>query len=216
MKPDETATTLDDLEKSIRRCRICVDTPDQGRALSHEPRPVLQVSATARICIASQAPGIRAHESGVPFSDPSGVRLRQWMAIDEMTFYDRQRIAILPMGFCFPGQDAQGSDLPPRRECARAWRLSLLSRLPELRLLLLVGGYAQRWHLQRMDVARELSELNVNDTVAHWREIHEAQSPWRAIVLPHPSWRNSGWIKRNAWFEAELLPMLRQQVNSLL
>lgn len=213
----QSTTPLDVLADEVRKCRICLEHPDKGHALNHEPRPVFQLSASARICIAGQAPGIRAHESGIPFSDPSGVRLRQWLDIDENTFYDARRIAILPMGFCFPGLDAHGGDLPPRPECARTWRDRLMAQMPDLRLLLLVGGHAQRWHLQRLHAPRELARLGVNDTVAHWRSIYDnpALTP-RSIPLPHPSWRNSGWLNRNPWFESELLPELRQAVQSLL
>lgn len=215
--PSQDIEPLDALVRQVRNCRVCVEHPDKGRVLNHEPRPVFQLSASARICIASQAPGIRAHESGIPFSDPSGVRLRQWLDIDEHTFYDARRIAILPMGFCFPGFDAQGGDLPPRPECARTWQVRLMEHLPNLQLLLLVGGHAQRWHLQRLQAPKELARLGVNDTVMHWRNLYEnpACSP-RCIPLPHPSWRNSGWLNRNPWFESELLPELRQAVRSLL
>ena len=219
MKPErETRTVIavDELAATVRACRICIDHPEKGRVLGHAPRPVFQVSSSARICIASQAPGIRAHESGIPFSDPSGVRLRQWLDIDESVFYDASRIAILPMGFCFPGFDAQGGDLPPRPECARAWQARLLAELPKLRLLLLVGSHAQRWYLPRLHAPQEFLRLSVNDTVRHWREIYASAITPRCIVLPHPSWRNSGWLKRNAWFEAQLLPELRQQVHALL
>ncbi|WP_353236354.1 uracil-DNA glycosylase family protein [Diaphorobacter ruginosibacter] len=212
----EGARRIDELAAAIRRCRICVEHPDKGRALGHEPRPVFQVARTARICIASQAPGIRAHESGIPFSDPSGVRLRQWLDIDERTFYDASRIAILPMGFCFPGFDAHGGDLPPRPECARTWQDSLLAGLPDLRLLLLVGSHAQRWHLRRRQAPGEFWRLGVNETVRRWREIEGSATAPRCIVLPHPSWRNSGWLKRNEWFEEQLLPELRRQVHALL
>lgn len=213
----QSTTPLDVLADEVRKCRICLEHPDKGRALNHEPRPVFQLSASACICIAGQAPGIRAHESGIPFSDPSGVRLRQWLDIDENTFYDARRIAILPMGFCFPGLDAHGGDLPPRPECARTWRDRLMAQMPDLRLLLLVGGHAQRWNLQRLHAPRELARLGVNDTVAHWCSIYDnpALTP-RSIPLPHPSWRNSGWLNRNPWFESELLPELRQAVRSLL
>jgi uracil-DNA glycosylase len=208
---------FDRLIATVRQCRICVEQPRAGRALGHAPRPILQASPTAHIGIAGQAPGVRAHESGVPFSDPSGVRLRQWMGIDEAAFYDARRVAILPMGFCFPGLDAHGSDLPPRSECAPAWREPLLQRLPDLRLLLLVGSYAQRWHLRRMaGLAPEYTALGVNDTVRNWRAIYEAQASPRVLALPHPSWRNSGWLKRNPWFEDEVLPTLRSQVAALL
>ena len=139
---------LDALVADIRACRHCRDHPD-GPPLPHEPRPVLRVSATARIGIFSQAPGTRVHASGTPFTDPSGVRLRAWMGVTDDEFYDASRIAIVPMGFCFPGLDAKGGDLPPRRECAPLWRARLLAALPAIELVLLVGQYAQRWHLGR-------------------------------------------------------------------
>ncbi|AFC86757.1 uracil-DNA glycosylase family protein [Frateuria aurantia] len=212
-----SGTALDLLADKARRCRLCVEHPDHGRPLDHAPRPVFQVSATARICIAGQAPGIRAHHSGIPFSDPSGQRLRQWMGIDEMAFYDASRMAILPMGFCFPGFDDHGSDKPPRPECARTWHASMLAAMPEVKLLLLVGGYAQRWHLRRLQAPKALTRPGVNDTVRHWRDIHDdADIRPTCIPLPHPSWRNSGWLKRNPWFEAELLPVLRITITDLL
>lgn len=214
---DTGSASLDELVAVARVCRICRDSPRHGPPLAHEPRPIVQLAATARICIAGQAPGVRAHERGVPFSDPSGVRLRQWMGIDEPRFYDNGKVAILPMGFCFPGLDAHGGDLPPRRECAPTWREPLLRRLPDLRLLLLVGSHAQRWHLRRMAaLAPEYKAMSVHDTVLNWRAIYEAQANPRVLVLPHPSWRNSGWLKRNPWFEAEVLPTLRAQVAALL
>ena len=135
------------LSRQLRACRICRDAPRYGDALGHDPRPVLQGSASARLCIASQAPGTRAHASGKPFSDPSGVRLRSWLGLDEAAFYDAAQVAIVPMGSCFPGHDAKGGDLPPRRECAEAWRVPLFSALPKLELILVIGQYAQAWHL---------------------------------------------------------------------
>lgn len=205
----EAATIdLDRLVKSIRACRICRDRP-KGRALPHEPRPVLIASPTAKICIASQAPGTRVHASGTPFTDPSGDRLRAWMEVDSDTFYDAKRIAIVPMGFCFPGLDAKGGDLPPRRECTPAWRADIFSAMPAIELLLAVGSYAHRWHLRKMAYA------TLTETVAHWREVMAASSDAEGpliIPLPHPSWRNNAWLARNPWFEAELLPVLRDEV----
>lgn len=213
----ERAGSLRSLVTEVRQCRICVEHPDKGRALGHEPRPIIQVGSSARICIVGQAPGIRAHKSGIPFSDPSGVRLRQWLDMDEKVFYDPKRIAILPMGFCFPGFDAHGGDLPPRPECARTWQMKLMNQLPNLQLLLLVGRYAQQWHLNRLQAPEELARLGVNDTVRHWREIYDnpAIQP-RCMVLPHPSWRNSGWLNRNPWFESELLVEVRREVHKLI
>ena len=207
---------LTQLIADLRQCRLCAEAPDRGRALPHAPRPVFQLSGTARICIAGQAPGTRAHNSGIPFSDPSGDRLRQWMGVDNATFYDASRIAIVPMGLCFPGLDAHGSDRPPRQECARHWRARIMAALPAVELLLLVGGYAQRWHLPKAHLPDTLLHLGVNDSVAHWQAIYTASRQPRILVLPHPSWRNNAWIRRNPWFDAELLPTLRQHVQSLL
>jgi len=200
---------LDQLVEEIRQCRICVDQP-RGRPLPHQPRPVVRASATARILIAGQAPGTRVHASGKPFTDPSGDRLRDWMGVGEAEFYDEARIAIVPMGFCFPGLDAKGGDLPPRRECAPAWRNALLDRMPAVDLVLAVGLYAQQFHLGKR-VRGSLTE-----TVADWRAILDETHAPRILPLPHPSWRNSGWIKRNPWFEAELLPVLKGLVAARL
>jgi len=198
------AEPLGRLIRQIGACRICRDQPS-GPILPHEPRPVLRVSATATICVAGQAPGTRVHASGMPFTDPSGDRLREWMGVDAGTFYDKRRIAIVPMGFCFPGQDERGADLPPRRECAPAWRARLLGRLPRISLVLAVGSYAQRWHLGG------LAGRSLTDTVAGWREIVASTDPV-VVPLPHPSWRNNAWLKKHPWFEAELLPFLRAEI----
>lgn len=191
---------MDDLTrllKEIRACRICE---------SHlEPRPVLHVTAGARLLVVGQAPGMRVHRSGVSFDDPSGNRLREWMRVDRETFYDESRVAIAAMAFCFPGYDAQGGDKPPRRECARTWRGRLLAARPEFDLVLLVGHYAQRWHLG------EAVKPTMSDTVRAWRDY----AP-RYIPLPHPSWRNTSWLKKNPWFETELLPVLRKRVRRVL
>ena len=200
---------LDAIVAEIRACRLCRDHP-AGAPLPHEPRPVLRVSATARIGVFSQAPGTRVHASGKPFTDPSGVRLRAWMGVTDDEFYDATRIAIVPMGFCFPGLDAKGGDLPPRRECAPLWRARLMAALPQLELILLVGQYAQRWHLG----AEARSSLT--DTVDRWREIAARPGAPVLVPLPHPSWRNNGRIKRNPWFEGELLPWLRDAVRESL
>ncbi|MCB8820005.1 uracil-DNA glycosylase family protein [Microvirga rosea] len=198
------------LAQRLRSCRICRDEPRFGGPLPHEPRPIVQGSRTARLCIASQAPGTRAHASGVPFSDRSGSRLRDWLDLDEAAFYDPARVAIVPMGSCFPGQDSKGGDLPPRRECAQAWRQPLLAALPQLELILLIGQYAQAWHLG--DDFRD----GLTSTVARWRDILAAPQHPRILPLPHPSWRNNGWLRKNPWFEAELLPVLRAQVRTML
>jgi uracil-DNA glycosylase len=200
---------LDRLLSEIRSCRICRDAP-QGRPLPHEPRPVLRVSTTATICVAGQAPGTRVHASGTPFTDPSGDRLRLWMGVDGETFYDRTRVAIVPMGFCFPGQDERGADLPPRRECAAAWHPHLFAALPGIELLLAVGAYAQTWHLG------PLARPTLTETVADWRTIMAVTSRPKIVPLPHPSWRNNAWITRNPWFETELLAALKDEVGAAL
>lgn len=203
------ATTLDALTRRIRACRLCIENPDDA-VLPHEPNPVFQVSRSARLAIFSQAPGMRAHLSGKPFSDPSGVRLRQWMGVSEDEFYDPAQVAIVPMGFCFPGYDKSGGDLPPRRECAPTWRAELLGHVPKLEVVLLVGSYSQRWHLG------DQAGATLTATVADWRAIIAASKRPLYIPLPHPSWRNNGWMKRNPWFEAELLPELKAQVDRVL
>jgi uracil-DNA glycosylase len=202
--------TIDALAERLRACRICRDSPRHGPALPHEPRPIFQVGPTARLCIASQAPGARAHASGKPFYDPSGVRLRAWLGLDEAAFYDARRVAIVPMGACFPGLDAHGGDRPPRRECAEVWRVPLLGALPRLELILVIGGYAQAWHLG------ESFRDGLTGTVKRWRGILAEPRRPRVLPLPHPSWRNNGWLRKNPWFEAELLPVLRERVQAIV
>lgn len=199
-----TGDDLAGLRSAIAACRICRDAPAGGeaRALPHEPRPVAILSSTAPVLIAGQAPGLRVHRSGLPFDDPSGERLRQWMGVDRAAFYDPDRFAIVPMGFCFPGYDADGHDLPPRRECAPHWRAKVIAAMPQIRLVLAIGLAAQTWHL----VSNR--ERTMTETVKAFRT-HLARG---VIPLPHPSWRNSGWLKRNPWFETDLLPVLREQV----
>jgi uracil-DNA glycosylase len=172
---------------------------------------VLRGSGTARLCIAGQAPGKRVHESGIPFDDPSGKRLRRWMGIGGDVFYDESRIAIIPMGFCFPGYDRRGGDLPPRRECAGRWRSDIFAALPRLELILLVGAHAQRWHLGRR------ARPSLTETVRHWRDYTSAHGKGNVacLPLPHPSWRNNSWLKANPWFEAELVPALRETVRHI-
>jgi len=197
------------LLRDIRACRICRDAPT-GIPLPHEPHPVLCPSVTARICICGQAPGTRVHQSGKPFTDPSGDRLRAWLQVSPEEFYDAGRIAIVPMGFCFPGHDAAGGDLPPRKECARTWHTRLFAAMPQLELVLLVGSYAQRWHLG----AR--AKGTMTGVVRDWRTLMRLQSRPRYVPLPHPSWRNNTWLAANPWFERELLPALRRQIRRLL
>ena len=200
---------LDALRVAIATCRICRDGPfDAARGpLPHEPRPVAVVSTKARILIAGQAPGLRVHESGLPFNDASGNRLRQWLGVNRDEFYDRDRFAIVPMGFCFPGYDPKGSDLPPRRECAPFWRERVMESMPQGELVLAIGQYAQAWHLG----ARR--KKGMTETVAAWRDYYFANQGPRILPLPHPSWRNTGWLRKNPWFEAEVLPVLRQDVD---
>ena len=202
------AQPLETLVAEIRACRTCAEAPD-GKPLPHEPRPVLRVSGTARLCVCGQAPGTRVHASGMPFADPSGARLRDWMGVTKDEFYDTARIAIAPMGFCFPGLDAHGGDLPPRKECAPLWRERLFAALPQFELVLAIGQYAQKWHLGRRR-AKTMTE-----TVRNWRAFAE-DSDQPCLPLPHPSWRNTGWLKKNPWFEAEVVPYLRGEVRRLL
>ena len=184
----------------IRACRHCADRFAATHS-AHAPNPVLRVSATARICIAGQAPGIRVHHSGKPFTDPSGVRLRSWMGVDEATFYDTARIAIIPMAFCFPGHTAKRADLPPPPDCARLWRKPLFEVLPQFRLILLVGKAAQDWHLG--------DRAGMAERVRRWTDTPLTESAIERVPLPHPSWRNNAWLKANPWFESETLLKLR-------
>ncbi len=201
------------LAEAIRCCRICVDRP-RAAPLPHDPRPIFQVAEDVRLVIASQAPGIRAHVGGVPFQDPSGVRLRQWMALDEARFYDPHRVAILPMGFCFPGHDAQKGDLPPRPECRPAWHDTVFAGLPAVETILAIGLHSIRYHAPRLGVPRPAGQ-GLGETVADWRRYFDRPAP-RMLPLPHPSWRNSAWLNRNPWFEADLLPVLRAEVQRLV
>jgi uracil-DNA glycosylase len=186
------------LVAEIRACRACA-------GLIPEPRPVVRLHPEARILVVGQAPGVRVHASGVPFTDASGDRLRQWMDVGEQVFYDARRVAIAPAGFCFPGLSSAGADLPPRPECAPLWRSRVEAALPRLRLTLLVGAAAQRIGL------RERSRPSMTETVRAFADHLPDRLP-----LPHPSWRNTGWIKANPWFDSELLPALRAAVAACL
>jgi uracil-DNA glycosylase len=190
------------LADEIRACRLCADRFAATKT-AHAPRPVAWFEPSATILIAGQAPGMRVHQSGIPFDDPSGDRLRDWLGVDRETFYDRTRIAIVPMAFCFPGYDAKGSDLPPPRICGQTWHDRVMSALPNIRLRLIVGGYAHRYHLG--------VRTGVTETVAQWRDAGQGTFP-----LPHPSWRNTAWLKKNPWFEADVLPALRAGVSEAL
>jgi uracil-DNA glycosylase len=207
-----TAARPPELERvlaAIRACRHCVEAP-HGYPLPHEPRPVLRASAAARLAVCSQAPGTKVHRSGTPFTDRSGDRLRDWMGVSPQEFYDESRVAIVPMGFCFPGQNARGSDLPPRKECARLWHARLFAALPRLELVLAVGTYAQSFHLG------EAAGKNLQETMRAWRSHLRRKLRPRVLPLPHPSWRNNAWLTNNPWFEADLLPVLRREVATLL
>ncbi len=191
--------SLDSLLADIRACRIC------EKDLGHDARPILRVTETARLCIAGQAPGLRVHKTGIPYNDASGERLRAWLGIGPELFYDEARIAIIPMGFCFPGYDETGADKPPRPECVRTWHQRLFAAAPKFKLVVVIGTYAQRYHLQGK------AQKSVTETVKAWRQYGP-----RIIPLPHPSWRNNGWLRKNPWFETELLPALRASVQDAL
>ena len=191
--------SLPDLVSEIRACRACAGE------LPHEPRPVVRVSPATRLLIAGQAPGRRVHESGLPFTDPSGDRLRQWMGVDYETFYADRRIGVAAQAFCVPGTTPKGGDFPPPTRCAELWRPRLLESLPRMELTLLVGGHAQAWALA------ERMKPTMTATVAAWREYLPDVLP-----LPHPSWRNTAWLRRNPWFEAEVVPYLRGRVRAML
>lgn len=196
-----TSQSLQTLTAEISACRICADR-FAATATAHGPRPVPWLSEQAPILVAGQAPGMRVHQSGKPFDDPSGDRLRAWMGIDREIFYDRRKVTVLPMAFCFPGYDARGSDLPPPPVCARTWRDAALAAMGQVRLTLLIGAHAQKWHLG----ARPVTER-----VRAWRDA----TP-HALPLPHPSWRNTGWLKKNPWFEEEVVPWLQTRIADLL
>ena len=190
-------TSLGTLLAEVRACALCAEHLPLG------PRPVVQVHSSATILIAGQAPGRKVHETGLPFNDPSGDRLRAWMGISREVFYDDRRIALLPMGFCYPGTGASG-DMPPRPECAPAWRAALLSKLKNVQLTLVIGQYAQAYHLPD-------AGTSVTEVVRAWR------THWpHTVPMPHPSFRNNRWLARNPWFEAEVVPALRSRVSALV
>jgi uracil-DNA glycosylase len=190
--------SLDRLLREARACTVC------AAHLPHPPRPVMRMAATARLLVVGQAPGRRVHETGIPWNDPSGQRLRDWLQLAPDAFYDTARVAILPIGLCYPGT-VDGADLPPRPECAPLWHPRLVPQLAHLKLTLLVGGYAQAFYLG----ARR--KRGLTETVRAFRDYLPHYLP-----LPHPSWRNTGWLKRHSWFEHELLPELRLLVRSAL
>jgi uracil-DNA glycosylase len=192
---------LANLAAEIGACRICADVLPAD--VTGGPRPVVRLSATARLCIAGQAPGARVHASGLPFDDPSGDRLRDWLGLDRTQFYDSSKLAIVPMGFCFPGTNPKGGDYPPRPECAPKWRQRVFAAMPQIETILLVGLYAQAHDLgPGVSVTQRVRRFT-----DHWPQL---------IPLPHPSWRNTGWLKANPWFETDLLPPLRTLVRELV
>jgi len=191
--------SLDVVLADIRACRACAGE------LLHEPRPVVRVFPETRLLICGQAPGRRVHESGLPFTDPSGDRLRAWMGIDGETFYGDRRIGVAAMAFCYPGTNPKGGDYPPPPRCATLWRSQLLAQLPKVELTLLVGSYAQAWALGAG------AKASMTETVAAWRDY----AP-NILPMPHTSWRNTAWLKRNLWFEDEVTPYLRQRVAAIL
>jgi uracil-DNA glycosylase len=195
----QNSTSMKALLRDIRACRLC------AHEMPHEPRPVIQASSAARICIAGQAPGTRVHASGKPFTDPSGDRLRDWLGVTEEQFYDETLFSIAPMGFCFPGLDKKGGDLPPLKRCAETWRSDVFGSLPNLQLTLLIGQYAQKWHLG------SARGRTLTDTVRAFEDYLPDYLP-----MPHPSWRNNSWVKKNPWFQSVLIPVLRSKVHEIL
>lgn len=189
---------LETLLRDVRACRLCEAELPLG------PNPVVHLSGSARLLIIGQAPGTRVHDTGIPWNDPSGDRLREWLQMDRETFYDSSRVAIMPMGFCYPGKGKSG-DLPPRPECAPQWHQRLLQAMPEISLTLLVGDYAQRYYL-----GREAARLTLTERVKRWQNYQPAYFP-----LVHPSPRNRLWLSRNPWFETEVIPALRHRLQCL-
>lgn len=195
--PDDLEILLDE----VRGCRHCAEHLPLG------PRPVVRMAAASRLLIIGQAPGTKVHETGIPWNDPSGDRLRDWLQVDRDLFYDETKIAIMPMGFCYPGRLPKGGDCPPRPECAPKWHDLLKARLPNVELTLLVGSYAQKHYLGRLS-----GGASMTDTVRSFRKF----LPEGFFPLPHPSWRTTGWQRRNPWFEEDVLPELRRRVHPLL
>ncbi len=196
-----TLTKLDKLLTEVRDCRVCESELPLG------PNPIVRAKRSARILIIGQAPGTKVHTSGVPWDDPSGKRLREWMRVDDKVFYDPAKIAIVPMGFCYPGKGNSG-DLPPREECAPLWHKKLLAHMPNIKLTLLIGQYAQKYYLSNSEF---YSGSTVTETVTNWKKFAPKYFP-----LPHPSPRNTLWLKKNSWFESKTIPQLRKQVRNAL
>lgn len=198
MSLNQISSTFNNTINEVRTCTLC------SSHLPLPPRPIIQIHPEAKILIAGQAPGLKVHNTGIPFNDPSGKRLRKWMGVDEKLFYNPEIIAILPMGFCYPGT-GKSADLPPRPECAKHWRNSLLEQLPNIQLTLLIGQYAQHWHLA------DNRKQNLTETVKAWQEY------WPKILpLPHPSPRNNRWLKNNPWFAEDVLAILKREINRII
>lgn len=193
---------MTDIRPDLRSCTLCAER-FAATATAHRPNPVVWFRPGARLLIASQASGIKVHKANTPFWDASGVRLRAWLGLDEDAFYDRSRVAIIPMAFCFPGYSAKGSDLPPPPICARTWRSAALATVPDIALTVLIGGHAMKYHLPDF--------TTVTDAVRNWERL-----PDRVFALPHPSWRNTGWLKKNPWFEAEVIPRLQAAIKEVM
>jgi uracil-DNA glycosylase len=190
------SANADNLASNIQACTLC-----EGLPLG--PRPIVQFSANAKLLIVGQAPGRITHAKGIPFDDPSGDRLRAWLGVNRDAFYDKQKIAIVPMGFCFPGT-TKGGDLPPRSECAPAWRDQVLKTLNSVELTLIIGRYAIDWHLPKF------GKSTVTEAVQSWKEVWPGQ-----LILPHPSPRNNRWLKQNPWFELDVIPALQTRVGKM-
>lgn len=199
MSGDIKYSSLDQCLSAIKECSECAGS------LPFAPRPVVRAAAASKILIAGQAPGTRVHETGIPWNDPSGQRLRAWLGVSDACFYDTDNFAIIPQGFCYPGKAPGGGDLPPRPECAALWHQNLLSLLPNIQLIVAVGQYAQAWHL------KDRRAKNLTETVRA-----SADYLPRYMALPHPSWRVVGWMKKNPWFEAEILPLLKSRVKAII
>ncbi len=194
-------TKLDALLVEVRACHVCEAELPLG------PNPILRAKRSAKILIIGQAPGTKVHTSGIPWDDPSGKRLREWMNVDNEVFYNSSKIAIIPMGFCYPGKGKSG-DLPPREECAALWHKKLLAHLPNVKLSLLIGRYAQKYYLQG---SKYYCDKTVTETVANWKKFAPKYFP-----IPHPSPRNTLWLRNNSWFEKKTLPQLRKRVRNAL
>lgn len=208
----EQQSLITKISQNIAACRICYDDPLYPPAMAMPPKPVCTISASARIAICGQAPGMRVYNTGIAFNDPSGERLRQWLNVSPQSFYNPNHFAIIPMGFCFPGYDKNGGDMPPRRECKEVWHNRIFPLMPQIKLVIVIGQYAQSYHLSKR------RHKSLTETVRHWQDYLEKPDEHgrRILPLPHPSWRNSAWLKRNPWFEQELLPVLRKLTAELI